>query len=327
MRRDDTRNVRRPRVSAAGPSQGANRSLSEGRRAAPRVHHERRGTHPHEGAAGVRLPLRAGGAVGRRQDEPRRGAARARARHPPVRVVHDARAASRRDGRRALSLRRRAALSRAEGQGRVPGARVRARPLVRDVRHLAFRPGGPRPRRPAGNRLAGRGAGAPADAGRRPHLHPAAVARPAARAARKARPGLPRGHPAPPGRRARRNAPLRRLRLCYYESGLCTSSRRPVRDRARGTPDRSAADGASCAAPAAICWKIDRHPRGFHGPHHDRRLPRKDSQPLRADARGDQPCPADLGRQLRRWSTPTATSRPSSPCARSPRARSASKCC
>ena len=52
-------------------------------------------------------------------------------------------------------------------------------------------------------------------------------------------------------RRARRNAPLRRVRLCYYESGLCESRRRPVRDRARGPPDRPAADGAPCAAPAA----------------------------------------------------------------------------
>ena len=47
-----------------------------------------------------------------------------------------------------------------------------------------------------------------------------------------------------------------RLRLCYYESGLCTSSRRPVRDRARGSPDRSAADGAPRASPAAIAGKL-----------------------------------------------------------------------
>ena len=185
-----------------------------------------------------------------------------------------------------------------------------------------------RPRRAARDRLAGRAAGAPADPRGGPHLHPAAVARLAARAARKARAGLAGGHRAAAGRRARRNAALRRVRLCYYESGLCEGRRRSVRDRARRPPGRAAAAGAPCALHRRSCLQTestDREDR--HGPHHDRRLPRQDSQPLRADARRDQPRPADHAPASRRWSTPTATSRPSSRCAKSPPARSASKCC
>ena len=81
---------------------------------------------------------------------------------------------------------------------------------------------------------------------------------PAARTPRKARPGHAGGHPAPARGRARRDAPLRRLRLCYYESGLCTSRRRSVRDRPRRPPDRPAADGAPCAPPAAAARTLNR---------------------------------------------------------------------
>jgi guanylate kinase len=76
-------------------------------------------------------------------------------------------------------------------------------------------------------------------------------ARAAARAARKARPGFSRRHQAPAGSGAGRDAPLRRLRLCYYESGLCESRRRSVRDRARRSPHRPATARAPCAPAGA----------------------------------------------------------------------------
>ena len=54
--------------------------------------------------------------------------------------------------------------SRRSGQGRVPRARARARPLVRDVGDLARRAGRARTGRAARDRLAGRAAGPPAAA-------------------------------------------------------------------------------------------------------------------------------------------------------------------
>ena len=92
------------------------------------------------------LPVRPRRALGRRQDEPRQGAARARAGHPAVGLVHDAPAAPRRARRRrtTTSSTRRAFIG-AQGRGRVPRARVRPRQLVRDVGDLARRAG----RRPA----------------------------------------------------------------------------------------------------------------------------------------------------------------------------------
>jgi hypothetical protein len=50
---------------------------------------------------------------------------------------------------------------------------------------------------------------------------------------------------APHGRRARRNAALRRVRLCYYESGLCEGRRRSVGDRARRPAGRVSTAGAA----------------------------------------------------------------------------------
>ncbi len=82
-------------------------------------------------------------------------------------------------------------------------------------------------------------------------LHPAAITRVAEGAPRKARPGLARGHRTPARSRARRNAALFRVRLCYYESGLCTSRRRSVRDCARSPSDCAATSGAPRAAPAS----------------------------------------------------------------------------
>ena len=85
------------------------------------------------------------------------------------------------------------------------------------------------------------------------HLHPAAVARLAAASAWRSA-----GQDSPEVIARRLEAAreemraLRRVRLCYYESGLCESRRRPVRDRARGAPRRAAAGGAARGAHAAI---------------------------------------------------------------------------
>ena len=88
----------------------------------------------------LRLPVRRRRALGRRQEQHGERAARARARNPPVGVVHDAAAASGRVGRQPLSLRRRADVPCAEGQRRISGARVCPWQLVRyigDVAHSA----------------------------------------------------------------------------------------------------------------------------------------------------------------------------------------------
>ena len=119
---------------------------------------------------------------------------------------------------------------------------LRARQLVRDIGDLARREQvAGRARRAARDRLAGRGAGAPAD----PRMRCCIFILPPSLAslqgtAGKARPGHAGGDRAPARRRARGDAPLRRVRLCYYESGLCEGRRRSVR--------RSCAPRA-CAAP------------------------------------------------------------------------------
>ena len=167
--------------------------------------------------------------------------------------------------------------------------------------------------------------GPQADPGLGAHLRRPAVARGAARPAGQAGAGSARGDRQATGGGEGGDAALGRLRLCYYESGLCTGRRRSVRHRTRRAPH-------DCAA--AVCGTRRRSPdssptlpKADHGPHHHRRLSCPHSQPLRADARRDQPRAPDHLRLRAAASTPTATSRRSSHCARSPPARWASKCC
>ena len=105
-------------------------------------------------------------------------AARARAGHPPVGLVHDARAAPGRAGRRRLPLRRRA---RRSWRSRPPASSSSTRYVHGNWYATSatwLRAAGRRgPRRAARDRLAGRGAGAQADPRRGADLHPAAVAR------------------------------------------------------------------------------------------------------------------------------------------------------
>ncbi len=133
------------------------------------------GHDPRPGCVG--RPVRRGGAVGRRQEQHGQRIARAGARHSAVRLVYDAPAASRRIGRRPLSLRGRSDVSRAQGPRRISRARLCPWQLVRYIRRVAESAGGVRAGRAARDRLAGRCAGAPAYPRFGAHLHPAAVDR------------------------------------------------------------------------------------------------------------------------------------------------------
>ena len=174
---------------------------------------------------------------------------------------------------------------------RISRARVGPRQLVRHIRDLV------EAQVAAGQDVLleidwqGARAGATAHSGFGPHLHPAAVDRCAARAAAKACPGPGRGDRTAARRRARGDAPLWRIRLCYYESGLCAGCRRPLRHRACGAAHHRPA--ADTPREGARPTSEPRTHKGHHGPHHHRRLSRKDPQPLRTDARRDQSCPAD----------------------------------
>ena len=142
----------------------------------------------HERSA--RQSVRGRRAVGRRQDQPDTRVAGARTRHPPVGVVHDARAAARRAGRRRLPLRLHRSLRGAQGRATsswstrtctATGTRPRATWLKSQV---SARPG-----RVARNRLARRRAGAHAHPRIGAHLHPSALARIAERTPGAARTG------------------------------------------------------------------------------------------------------------------------------------------
>jgi uncharacterized protein YicC (UPF0701 family) len=85
---------------------------------------------PHRRCVGV--PVRAGSALGRRQDEPRRGAPGARAGIRPF-ISYTTRAPLLAKPTASTITYRRAPVSRSQGQGRVPRARLRPRQLVRDV--------------------------------------------------------------------------------------------------------------------------------------------------------------------------------------------------
>jgi hypothetical protein len=99
----------RERLTAADERNVAWRCVCGGR-------NEQSASVPHQGASCIGMPVRAGGPIGRRQDEPRRCASGARAGYPALRVVHDAPAAPRRNRRRPLSFHRRAPLSRLKDQ-------------------------------------------------------------------------------------------------------------------------------------------------------------------------------------------------------------------
>src|SRR4029453_5075847 len=154
----------------------------------------------------------------------------------PVDLVYDAPAAPGREGRRRLPLRRRSEIQCPAICRGVPRARVRARQLVRDVGDLAAPRDRSWARCIARNRLARRATGPAPDPRGRPHFHPAALAGLAQGAAGKARPGRPRGDRTPDRGGARGDAALRRVRLCYYESGLCEGRRRSLGDRPRRAP-------------------------------------------------------------------------------------------
>ena len=70
-------------------------------------------------------------AVGRGQDDPVAAAAGQRQADPAQRLVHHARPAARREGRRRLSLRRHGDLPRHDRSRRVPRACAGVRPLLR----------------------------------------------------------------------------------------------------------------------------------------------------------------------------------------------------
>ena len=89
------------------------------------------------GAARFRLPVRRSRRPPAAARQPREGVARARAGHAPVRVVHDARAASRRADGVDYHFVDEPRFHGAEGQRRIPRARVRPRQLVRDVGDVA----------------------------------------------------------------------------------------------------------------------------------------------------------------------------------------------
>ena len=131
-----------------------------------------------------RHSVRHRGAFRRRQDQPHARAAGAGTADPPVGVVHDASAASRRARWRRLPLRHRGALRGAPRSGRV--SRVRRTSTAtgtRRRRRWLATAGRNRPGRAAGNRLARRRAGAQAYPDIGAHFHPAAFAGRAAESA------------------------------------------------------------------------------------------------------------------------------------------------